>query len=148
MFSLDPRLQKDTHTIASLPLCEVLLMNDRQYPWLILVPRRADTREIVELDAADQLQLQRESNAVSKLLLNKFGAAKLNIAALGNVVPQLHIHHVARTTDDPAWPAPVWGAVEPLAYTEQELAQRKKLIVDGLQALQSEWCEQADKLRH
>ncbi|NNC55777.1 MAG: HIT domain-containing protein [Pseudomonadales bacterium] len=139
MFSLDSRLQRDTHAIASLPLSELLLMNDSQYPWLILVPRRGDVRELVELSDEDQLQLQRESNAIAHLLLDKFAAAKLNIAALGNVVPQLHTHHIARYPNDAAWPAPVWGAVEPVSYGDDELQTCKQLIHAGLELFAAHW---------
>jgi len=139
MFRLDARLQRDTVAIASLPLSELLLMNDSQYPWLILVPRRSDVRELVELDAGDQLQLLRESNAIARILLDKFAAAKINIAALGNIVPQLHLHHIARYPDDTAWPAPVWGVSEPVAYDDIALQRCKQLLEEGLGNSQAQW---------
>ena len=132
MFTLDTQLQKDTIAIASLPLCELLLMNDANYPWLILVPRRADVRELIELSAEDQLQFMQESNAVARLLQTQFSAEKLNIAALGNVVAQLHIHHIARFKSDAVWPKPVWGAMPAVAYAEQELAEVIELIYSSL----------------
>ncbi|MDG1292910.1 MAG: HIT domain-containing protein, partial [Pseudomonadales bacterium] len=126
------QLQKDTIAIASLPLCELLLMNDANYPWLILVPRRADVRELIELSAEDQLQFMQESNAVARLLQTQFSAEKLNIAALGNVVAQLHIHHIARFKSDAVWPKPVWGAMPAVAYADQELAEVIELIYSSL----------------
>lgn len=132
MFTLDPRLQKDTIAIASLPLCELLLMNDANYPWLILVPRREGARELMELSAEDQLQFMQESNAISKLLQTQFAAEKLNVAALGNVVAQLHIHHVARFSSDAVWPKPVWGALPAVAYQEDKLAEVIELIYGSL----------------
>ncbi len=116
-FELDPRLAADCHRLGSLPLCELLLMDDAQYPWCILVPRRAGVREIYELSAADQAQLLAESVALGRALRAAFGGDKLNVAALGNVVPQLHLHHIVRHVGDPAWPAPVWGRVPPRPYS-------------------------------
>lgn len=132
MFALDPQLQKDTIAIASLPLCELLLMNDANYPWLILVPRREGLREFIDLSADEQMQLMQESNAVSKLLQTQFSAEKLNIAALGNVVSQLHIHHVARFSSDAVWPQPIWGAVPAVAYQQDKLAEVIELIYNWL----------------
>jgi len=142
MFTLDPQLQKDTIAIASLPLCELLLMNDANYPWLILVPRREGARELVELSADDQLQFLQESNAVSRLLQTQFAAEKLNVAALGNVVAQLHIHHVARFVSDAVWPKPVWGALPAVAYQDDRLAEVIGLICGALMMdseLEIEW---------
>ena len=144
MFTLDAQLQKDTIAIASLPLCELLLMNDANYPWLILVPRRADVRELIELSAEDQLQFMQESNAVARLLQTQFSAEKLNIAALGNVVAQLHIHHIARFKSDAVWPKPVWGAMPAVAYADQELAEVIELIYSSLamdSSLLIDWSE-------
>ncbi len=132
MFTLDPQLQKDTIAIASLPLCELLLMNDANYPWLILVPRREDVRELIELSAEDQLQFMHESNAVARLLQTQFSAEKLNIAALGNVVAQLHIHHIARFKQDAVWPKPIWGAIPAVVYEEDKLAEVIELIYSSL----------------
>ena len=132
MFNLDSQLQKDTIAIASLPLCELLLMNDANYPWLILVPRREDVRELIELSAEDQLQFMHESNAVARLLQTQFSAEKLNIAALGNVVAKLHIHHIARFKHDAVWPKPVWGVMPAVAYQEDKLAEVIELIYSSL----------------
>lgn len=119
-FALHPRLSADTAHVADLTLCAALLMNDARYPWLVLVPRRADLREIEDLSEADQHQLLREihmaSAAVRALCAPDRACEKLNVAALGNMVPQLHIHVIARRQDDPAWPGPVWGVGASEAY--------------------------------
>ncbi|MCB1616809.1 MAG: HIT domain-containing protein [Pseudomonadales bacterium] len=132
MFSLHPQLEQDCFQLGDLPLCRLLLMNDRQYPWLILVPRKTDTRELLELDENDQKQLMQESNLIGQLLLEVFFAEKLNVAALGNMVPQLHLHHIARFHHDPAWPAPVWGKHPALCYSEKESDEVKAKILDFL----------------
>jgi diadenosine tetraphosphate (Ap4A) HIT family hydrolase len=108
-FVLDPRLAADTSPVASLPLCDVRLMNDARYPWLILVPRQAGLVEIADLDDADQLALWREVNHAASALRRVAPCEKLNIAALGIIVRQLHVHVVARNEGDAAWPRPVWG---------------------------------------
>ena len=117
-FELHPRLAADTLIVGDAPLSRVLLMNDAQYPWAILVPRRLDAREIYLLAEPDQQQLWRESAALSRALMTAFDGHKLNVAALGNVVPQLHLHHVVRTPEDSAWPGPVWGRLPPQPYAE------------------------------
>ncbi len=134
MFELDERLANDTVWLGDLPLCRVLLMRDANYPWLILVPRRSGMRELCELTDADQQQFMRESSAVAKVLMQLFSADKLNIAALGNMVPQLHIHHIARFTDDAAWPKPIWGCVAAADYKEGELRERSAALQDALTA--------------
>ncbi len=118
MFELHPQLSADTIVIGDLPLCRLLLVNDSQYPWLILVPRRVDIQENYQLDEPDRQQLLIESNTLSLLLMNHFDGDKLNVAALGNMVPQLHIHHIVRFKTDPAWPQPVWGVSPNLPYEE------------------------------
>lgn len=120
MFTLDPRLQQDTIEIAEFQLCKVLLMNDARNPWVILVPKITGLTEIFELDDAGQHQLMIESNFVAAKLKSLVQADKMNVAALGNVVSQLHIHHVARFIQDDAWPAPVWGKGEAIAYHQHE----------------------------
>lgn len=123
MFVLDSRLQQDTLLIGDFPLCRLLLSNDSNYPWFILVPRRADIREIFELDAQDQLQLWRETTLLSQVLDKLFTADKLNVAALGNVVSQLHMHVIVRKRDDISWPSPVWGKHAAQAYTAEQFAE-------------------------
>ncbi len=121
MFELHTRLREDCIPIGKLPLCHVLLMNDSNYPWLILVPRRQDIEEIYQLEAEDQEQLTWESSFVASRLAADFKADKMNIAALGNVVPQLHIHHVVRHQTDVAWPNPIWGHKPVLPYSQSQL---------------------------
>lgn len=115
-FSLHPQLATDCLVLGELPLCLVLLANDSQYPWLILVPKHAELREIHHLNEAEQQQLMRESCAIASLMESELAADKINVAALGNMVPQLHLHHVARFTSDAAWPAPIWGKHPAIAY--------------------------------
>ena len=117
MFKLDPQLEADTFLIGMTPLSRIVLMNDCRYPWLILVPERPDITEPFELNEADQRTLWQESMTLGKLMKTLFEAQKLNIAALGNQVAQLHVHHIARFRTDVAWPRPVWGvgAAEPYA---------------------------------
>ena len=115
-FVLHERLAADTIDVGVLPLCRVLLMNDLNFPWCILVPQRTGAREIHELAATDQLQLTGEVSGVSLAMQTAFAADKMNIAALGNIVPQLHVHVIARFEADPVWPAPVWGKLEPKPY--------------------------------
>jgi diadenosine tetraphosphate (Ap4A) HIT family hydrolase len=108
-FVLDATLAKDTLAITALPLCQVRLMNDRRFPWVILVPARPGLSEIIDLDAADRARLIEEIALVSTVMRDLFHPTKLNVGALGNVVAQLHIHVVARFASDDAWPGPVWG---------------------------------------
>ena len=132
-FSLHPRLQHDCLVLGRLELCRVLLMNESNYPWLILVPERPEVREIFELTDADQMQLIRESSRLAAHLQSAFDADKLNVAAIGNLVPQLHLHHVVRYRTDPAWPAPVWGHRPPRSYEPGELDQfLERLQLDSL----------------
>jgi diadenosine tetraphosphate (Ap4A) HIT family hydrolase len=132
-FELHPRLARDCITLGHFPLCRLLLMNESRYPWFILVPQRTGISEIYHLSEEDQRQLLRESGALSMALAELFAADKLNVAAIGNLVPQLHIHHVVRYRDDPAWPATVWGRFEPLPYDEAAMAGiRAKLRGAGL----------------
>lgn len=123
-FELHPRLVADSLPLGDFPLCRLLLMNDAQYPWFVLVPRRETVREIYQLEDRDQQQLLRESSGLSRALMEAFKGEKLNIAALGNIVPQLHLHHVVRYSTDPAWPAPVWGRLPARAYSEPERVAR------------------------
>jgi diadenosine tetraphosphate (Ap4A) HIT family hydrolase len=129
---LHPQLQADCLVIGRFPLCHLLLMQDANYPWFILVPDREDVQEIHQLATADQQQLMQESVQLSRALVAAFAPDKLNIAALGNIVPQLHVHHVVRYRDDAAWPAPVWGRVPSRPYDqggrEARLARLRPLL--------------------
>ena len=132
VFALDPRLQQDTLPIGDFPLCRLLLSNDSNYPWFILVPGRVDISEIFQLDVGDQLQLWQESTALAELLKDSFDADKLNVAALGNVVSQLHMHVIVRKREDAAWPAPVWGKHPAKPYSAEQVAvirERLRLVL-------------------
>jgi diadenosine tetraphosphate (Ap4A) HIT family hydrolase len=122
-WTLHPQLEGGA--VGDLPLSRLLLANDANYPWLLLVPRRAGAGEIIDLSEADQIQLAAEIAAVSRVLRAVASCDKLNVAALGNVVPQLHVHVIARRRGDPAWPKPVWGAVPPRDY---DPAARERLV--------------------
>ena len=121
MFSLHPQLAKDCHRLGRFELGLLLLMNDAQYPWCILVPQRESLREIYELDEAGQALLLRESVNLGRALMQAFQGDKLNVAALGNMAPQLQLHHIVRHAGDPACPAPVWGRVPARRYSMAEL---------------------------
>jgi diadenosine tetraphosphate (Ap4A) HIT family hydrolase len=126
MFTLDPRLEKDTIELDKWPLSRVLLMNDTQYPWLILVPQVPEIREIIDLDADERATLMDEIVRASSVLKKMVNPHKLNVAALGNAVPQLHCHVIARFTTDPAWPKPIWGVKPAVAYTEDKIADFRR----------------------
>ncbi|MEF3082966.1 HIT family protein [Luteimonas sp. SMYT11W] len=123
-FALHPQLADDTHPLTTLTLCELRLMDDANYPWLVLVPRIAGAREMIDLDADQRRQLTDEIDIAARLLRDAFRPYKLNIAALGNMVEQLHVHVIGREQDDPAWPAPVWGRVAARPYTPEQLVAR------------------------
>ncbi|MEG5265686.1 HIT domain-containing protein [Pseudomonas sp. JDS28PS106] len=128
MFVLDSRLVQDTLPMGDFPLCRLLLSNDSNYPWFILVPRRASISEVFELEPVDQLRLWQETTVLAERLKEVFEADKLNVAALGNVVSQLHMHVIVRRRNDAAWPAPVWGRHPAVPYTEEQVdAIREKL---------------------
>lgn len=133
MFALDSRLEQDTFALGDFPLCRLLLSKDANYPWFILVPRRADISEIFQLDDSDREQLWKETNFLSEALKDCFAADKMNVAALGNVVSQLHMHVIVRRRDDAAWPAPVWGHAPATGYSPEklsELRQRLKSVLN------------------
>ncbi len=131
-WTLNSHLASDTVNIGDLPLSRVLIIKDSNYPWLLLVPRRPGAADITDLNEAEQGQLMTEINRVSLALKEIIKPDKLNIAALGNIVPQLHVHIIARRTSDAAWPRPVWGVAPPLGYDPAEMdafktALRKRL---------------------
>ena len=134
-FALHPKLAQDTVAIGELKLCRLLLNTDANYSWLVLVPRRPDLTEIIDLDAPEQAQLTIEIAAVSQALKDITQCDKLNVAALGNMVAQLHVHVIARRKSDVAWPRPVWGVAPALRYGDNERriligAVRRKLGLD------------------
>ncbi len=121
-FSLDARLAADTFPVADWTLCQVLLIRDARYPWLVLVPKRANVSELLDLAADDRLQLTREIDRAADGLRRTVRCDKLNVAALGNMVSQLHVHVIARRKTDAAWPKPVWGLGNPEAHDDAEVA--------------------------
>jgi diadenosine tetraphosphate (Ap4A) HIT family hydrolase len=118
-FQLDSRLESETAFVADWALSRVLLMDDARYPWLVLVPRRVELSEIHDLAHAERMVLIEEIARAAKALKSLTGTAKINVGALGNAVPQLHVHVVARNPGDPAWPGPVWGQGRAVAYARQ-----------------------------
>ncbi len=133
-WSLHPQLERDTTLLGDMALSRVLIINDANYPWLLLVPRRPDIVEITDLNEVEQAQLMVEITRAGRALKEVTKCDKLNVAALGNAVPQLHVHLIARRKTDAAWPKPVWGQVPPLDHDPAELdrfmaAMRKTLWV-------------------
>lgn len=133
-YALHPQLAADTHPVATLELCELRLMDDGNYPWLVLVPCVPAAIELTDLAGAQRHQLSDEIDRACRLLHDAFQPYKLNVAALGNLVPQLHVHVIARFEQDPAWPAPVWGRVAASPYTPEALVERITLLRDTLMA--------------
>lgn len=129
MITLNPQLEEGSIALGEFKLCSLLLINDSHYPWFILLPNRENVSEIFHLCATDQQQLMIESSFFSEVLQKSFAADKINVAAIGNIVPQLHIHHIARYKNDACWPAPVWGALPAIPYTEHQ----QQSIIDKLQ---------------
>lgn len=151
MFALHPLLEQDTTPLGQFKLCLVLLHKDANYPWCILVPKRSGIREIHHLSEKDQQQLIRESSHLSEVMTSLFAPTTMNIAALGNLVPQLHMHHVARFDGDAAWPASVWGVKPAIEYEPKSLADRierlqASLVGEGFTAqslIDDDPCDQA-----
>ena len=132
MFVLDSRLQQDSLVLGEFALCQLLLSKDANYPWFILVPKRAEVSELFDLDVHEQQQLWQETTLLAEALKASYGADKMNVATLGNVVSQLHMHVIVRQRDDAAWPAPVWGKCPAVAYRDDQL-QAVRQRVRGLQ---------------
>lgn len=131
-FTLHPQLAKDCFELADFPLCKLLLCNDSAYPWFILVPKVNDIMDIYQLDWQQQQQLLNESSLLSELVIQAFSGDKMNVAALGNVVEQLHVHHVVRFKNDASWPKPIWGQQPLTPYTDIELATLKDKVLPKL----------------
>jgi diadenosine tetraphosphate (Ap4A) HIT family hydrolase len=127
-WTLHPQLERDTLSVGDLPLCRVLIIKDANYPWLLLVPRRAEVVEILDLDDVERAQLMTEASRVAHALKEITMCDKLNVAALGNVVPQLHVHVIARRKTDAAWPKPVWGVVPALPFEPAALEDLRKAV--------------------
>ncbi len=138
MTEIHPRLAADCVVLGRFALCHLLLMNDRNYPWFILVPDRGDVSEIYQLEHDDRARLLAESCLLSEFIMQVFEGDKLNVAALGNQVPQLHLHHIVRYRSDPAWPGPVWGKQAPVSYAAGALADiRKRFSAANLPGFES-----------
>jgi diadenosine tetraphosphate (Ap4A) HIT family hydrolase len=131
-YELHPQLAADSHPLASLALCDLRLMDDANYPWLVLVPRVAGARELIDLGTDQRRQLSDEIDLAARLLRDVFRPFKLNVAALGNLVPQLHVHVIARFEGDPAWPAPVWGRIAARPYEPEALVERITRLREAL----------------
>jgi diadenosine tetraphosphate (Ap4A) HIT family hydrolase len=127
-FVLHPQLEKDSEFVIELTLCSVRLINDVNYPWLILVPQIPNISDVIDLTDVQQQILWQESALVSQALKHLFTPDKLNVAALGNMVSQLHLHHIVRYKNDISWPKPIWGQVPAKPYSEQQQAQQITLI--------------------
>lgn len=137
MASLHPQLQEDCLILGRFELSHLLLLNDSNYPWFILVPDRADITEIYELSDTERGQLWQESHVLSAHIMRQFGGDKLNIGAIGNMVPQLHLHHIVRYRSDLAWPAPVWGKAVAMPYSDDVLSNRIEVLnAAGLEGFQ------------
>jgi diadenosine tetraphosphate (Ap4A) HIT family hydrolase len=132
VFDLHPILASDTIEVSQLDCCKVLLMNDFNYPWLILVPQRPGLRELHDLKSEDLFLTTSELFKCSEAMESLFSPDKINIGLLGNQVPQLHIHVIARFIGDPAWPKPVWGQVPVLSYMPKEIDKRIDLVRSAL----------------
>jgi diadenosine tetraphosphate (Ap4A) HIT family hydrolase len=127
-FVLHPQLEKDSELVTELMLCSVRIINDINYPWLILVPKVDNISDVIDLSDVQQRMLWQESALVSRALKYLFTPDKLNVAALGNVVPQLHLHHIVRYKNDVSWPKPIWGQVPSKAYSDKQLSKQIELI--------------------
>lgn len=123
-FELHERLAADTFHIGDFPLCQVLMMNDQRYPWFILVPRKSQLTELYHLVEEDRVSYIQETSFLSQKIMDAYAGHKLNVATLGNVVPQLHVHHVVRYREDDTWPGPVWGQGEAVPYEDAILKER------------------------
>jgi diadenosine tetraphosphate (Ap4A) HIT family hydrolase len=131
-FQLHPRLTEDGIAIGRFELCQLLMMNDSQYPWFILVPEKAGIQEIYQLSKPDRQLLTEESSYLAENLAVLYKADKMNIAAIGNLVPQLHIHHVVRYRTDKAWPAPIWGKFAAIPYPQQKITDHINQVREQL----------------
>ena len=133
--ALDERLEADTYPVTELPLCRVLLMDDARFTWVVLVPRQPHISEVFELALDDQRQLWREASALADAMKKGFNGDKMNIATLGNVVSQLHLHIIVRHHDDAAWPSPVWGIGKPTPYSLDDQAEVRDTLLALIEGL-------------
>ena len=131
-FQIDKKLLNDCIEICDLDLSKLLLMNDKRFVWCILVPMRNKLSELYHLSDDEFVELNQEIKTLSKILIKKFNADKINVGSLGNIVNQLHIHIIARRVNDDAWPSPVWGYGTPMEYNPSEIKKIKNLLIEGL----------------
>jgi diadenosine tetraphosphate (Ap4A) HIT family hydrolase len=131
-FQLHPRLKQDCIAIGRFDLCQLLMMDDSQYPWFILVPEKADIKEIYQLSKSERHTLTEESSYLAENMATLYKADKMNIEAIGNLVPQLHIHHIVRYQTDKAWPAPIWGKFAAIPYTQQQITDNIDRVKEQL----------------
>ncbi|MBC8519546.1 MAG: HIT family protein [Gammaproteobacteria bacterium] len=131
--NIHPKLIEDTKYLGKLELSHCLLMNDSRYPWIILVPDVDDAEEIYQLTEEQSVLLMNESCLIQQLIVDLFHPDKLNLGALGNIVPQLHLHHIARESGDPAWPGPVWGHSPAIPYSIKKLEKTINLIKNSIE---------------
>lgn len=132
MFELHSKLAEDTLVVGEFKLCQLLIHRDANYPWFILVPKRPKVTEIYHLSEQDRMQLMQESCMLAEALVDVFAPDKINIATLGNMVPQLHMHHVARYITDGAWPNPIWGVLSAVGYQQEVLEHRIESVTNVL----------------
>jgi len=137
LFQLHAKLNQDCINLGRFDLCQLLMMNDNQYPWFILVPQIDNIKEIYQLTNTDRLTLCEESNYLAENLATLYNADKMNIAAIGNLVPQLHIHHVVRYQNDIAWPAPIWGKFTAIPYAPEQITDTINRVKKQLMTLKN-----------
>lgn len=130
-FTLHPQLAADSIVLADFEVSKLLMINDAAYPWFVLVPRIVGVKDAYELSEADHMQVTRESRVLCEVLMRAFSGEKMNVAALGNVVPQLHIHHIVRFASDPGWPGPIWGVQKLTPLSEREIAARIAMVKEA-----------------
>jgi diadenosine tetraphosphate (Ap4A) HIT family hydrolase len=147
-FSLHTQLANDCIELAEFPLCKLLLCNDSAYPWFILVPKVDDIKDIYQLDWPQQQQLLNESSLLSELLMQVFNGDKMNVAALGNVVEQLHVHHVVRYKTDVSWPKPIWGQQPLTPYSDDELLAVKDKVLPKLSLILTSLSTRKEKVNY
>lgn len=131
-FQLHPRLQQDSIEVGRLQLSRLLMINDSQYPWFVLVPERENISEIYQLTTSDQQRLLEESSLLARTLAEVYKADKMNVASIGNMVPQLHLHHIVRYKTDKAWPTPVWGKFPAITYTDEQIMYHLELVKNSI----------------
>jgi len=134
-FKLHDQLQADCIELLDLPLCKLLVCNESAYPWFILVPRVSNAQDIYQLDWQQQQQFLNESSMLSEFLITEYNGDKMNVAALGNVVSQLHIHHIVRFKNDVSWPKPIWGQQPLTPYTEDEIQGLKENLIPQISSI-------------